>query len=66
MAVTLISLSGCFMRHYDHIIQIGYLYFTDSNSQAGRVYDVKGISPTIVCNDGGHKQAKIIVTYETD
>lgn len=54
------------MRHYDHIIQIGYLYFTDSNSQAGRVYDVKGISPTIVCNDGGHKQAKIIVTYETD
>lgn len=54
------------MRLFDKVIQIGCLYFTDSNSQAGRVYDAKGLSPTIVCNGGGHKQPKVIVTYETD
>lgn len=64
--VTQISLSVCFMKPIDKVIQIGYLFFTESNSQAGRVYDAKGLSPTIVCNGGGHKQPKVIVTYETD
>ena len=54
------------MKPIDRVIQIGYLYFTVSNSQAGRVYDVKGLSPTIVCNGGGHKQPKVIVAYETE
>lgn len=54
------------MKPVDKVIQIGYLFFTESNSQAGRVYDTNGLSPTIVCNGGGHKQPKIIVVYETD
>lgn len=47
-------------------MQIGYLFFTDSNSQAGRVYDRYGISPTIDCGKGGNRQPKVSVVYETN
>ena len=55
---------GCIINNY--VRQIGYLFFTDSNSQAGRIYDANGLSPTIVCNGVGHKQPKVIVVNETD
>ena len=54
------------MKRIDKVIQIGYLFFSDSNSQAGRVYDKCGISPTLDSHKGGHKQPKIVVAYETD
>ena len=66
VVVIRINLLVCFMRHLNYVRQIGYLFFTDSNSQAGRVYDANGLSPTIVCNGGGHKQPKVIVVNETD
>jgi len=54
------------MKPINRVIQIGYLYFTASNSQAGRVYDKCGISPTLDCGGGGNRQPQIIVTYETN
>lgn len=54
------------MKRFDRVRQIGYLYFSPSNSQAGRVYDKYGISPTLDCSSGGgHRQPKITVAYET-
>ena len=52
------------MKRSDKVVQIGYLYFNDSNSQAGRIYDKYGISPTLDSHRGGHKQPKIVVVYE--
>lgn len=54
------------MRPSERVIQIGYLYFSESNSQAGRVYDKCGVSPTIDCAGGGNRQPKIVVVHEKD
>lgn len=52
------------MNGNDKVVQIGYLYLSEGNSQTGRVYDVKGISPTLDCCGGGNRQPKITVVYE--
>lgn len=54
------------MKPIERVIQIGYLNFSDSNSQSGRVYAKEGISPTLDCCDGGNRQPKIVVVYEKD
>jgi DNA (cytosine-5)-methyltransferase 1 len=40
--------------------QIGNIYENDYNSQAGRVYDANGISPTVDSMSGGNRMPKII------
>lgn len=40
--------------------QIGNCCHAKGNPQSGRVYDVNGISPTLNCMSGGHKQPFVI------
>lgn len=54
------------MKRCNQVRQIGYLYLSESNSQAGRVYDKYGISPTIDSGCGCNRQPKIIIAYDTD
>ncbi len=41
------------MKRIDKIKQIGNIFLSQSNSQAGRVYDKYGICPTLDCSNGG-------------
>lgn len=41
--------------------QIGQIYPNKHNSQAGRIYDKEGISPTLDVAAGGNRQPKVIV-----
>lgn len=52
------------MKRFNRVRRIGQCY--DGNPQAGRVYDKKGLSPTIGVCDGGGTQPIICNTYETD
>ena len=38
----------------------------DSNAQAGRVYDVEGIAPTLKCYTGGNSEPKILTPVRTE
>lgn len=44
-----------------HIKQVGQIYDNPHNSQAGRVYDVDGLAPTLDVAEGGNRQPKVIV-----
>lgn len=48
--------------------QVGQMYGTDRepNPQAGRVYDPKGISPTLDSMQGGNRMPKIIMPEKTE
>lgn len=41
--------------------QIGQIYDNPHNSQAGRIYDKEGISPTLDVMGGGNRQPKVVV-----
>lgn len=43
-----------------HVVQIGQMYDNPHNSQAGRIYDQDGVSPTLDVMGGGNRQPKII------
>ena len=51
------------MKRSDKVVRIGSIY--KRSSQAGRVYDKYGLSPTIGTCDGGGSQPIICMIYET-
>ena len=52
----------------EKILQLGNLRkstLTFNNPQCGRVYSINGISPTINTCQGGEREPKVIVIYDT-
>lgn len=47
------------------IIQVGQMYPDSRNSQAGRIYDDEGISPTMDTCSGGNRMPKVLVRENT-
>lgn len=47
------------------LVQVGQLYDNPHNSQAGRVYDPDGISPTLDTVGGGNRMPKVLVSEAT-
>jgi DNA (cytosine-5)-methyltransferase 1 len=47
------------------VMQIGQMYDNPHNSQAGRIYDAGGISPTLDVMAGGNRQPKVLVSKAT-
>lgn len=42
------------------VLEIGNIYDNNNNSQAGRVYDAKGLSPCLDTMGGGNRQPKVL------
>lgn len=49
------------VRSTDTLIQVGQIYPNSGNPQAGRIYDVEGISPTMDTCSGGNRMPKVAV-----
>ena len=49
------------VRSTDTLIQVGQMYPTSGNPQAGRIYDAEGISPTMDTCSGGNRMPKVAI-----
>lgn len=52
------------MKHDSPLVLLNLYGFSGGN-YAGNVYDINGISPSIMSTKGGNKEPIIIVVYET-